>query len=1009
MSLIHIPLVHGLNEGVDTKLMPQGFLSRAENIRWRKDGRMGSRYGYDFISGSQGQAIAAGNFGPNHAVYFKERTTSNVPTKWWDRREDGTFTTPASASCAGAVGVPRRTAIVRNTVNGVVACDSTYNNGYLWVVYHDYGASSGLDAGLFLIAYEAKGGRVVLTAQLAVSGPRNPRIVSVGTTVLVVYADGNNVKVISYSASSLTQTGSGTVGAAAAGDAPYFDVCPNDSSTALMVWQTGAALLEWGTLSTAGAYTRKATQVVANPCRATIVIGATSGNVAVAWAEGATFATGNLNYGTWTTAGAVVIAKTTVDSSGFVQGYPALGQNTVSDWTVTWNTVNGNTCNMNTFSSGGSMSSAYGQAAISRPFSAHNGTFVWAVPAVIATGVGGFGTYKLVDAVTFANQILVSEAVSCQLEAMPGNYYLLPAGTLPGVAFVDPRRSTMAVPTIEGKTGMTATLTTLPVTTSHGFGADAIRIESGTFADKLLTASINGQLFFSGGRIREYDGSILYETGLAQGPEDVQLTSAGGAIAAGTYQYVVVFEWFDHAGRRHRSPPSAPVSITLGAPSNVTVKFNGLFTSDRDVKSASGVFAGCNALIYRTLASGTIFYLVNSVAGVLSVVRTQASYTDSSSDATIAVNEVLYTQGARGGLSGLLPNDEPPPAAFIWAGNNRLFMGGLEDRSAVQWSKLIFPGEPVQFTINAGFKARVDGDVTAIAALDGTWYVFTRDSIWTIAGDGPDDNGGGGSFSDPRKLPSDVGCISQRSVLETSQGLFFQARSDRMYMIPRGGGAPVFVGQPVRDTLASFPQVMWTKMLPEENLAIWSLQNAAGTASRLLVFDLRIGEWSVDKIPLASSYLFNTLDVYGGKLAINGELAETSAWADDTTGAQNFVIAMTAKLGSIRPFGAEGWGRTRRFNLLMENRCATASFAPQIDVSRDDGVTYEQSATNTFAAAQGTTLEFAVGLQTVRGNSWVFQISAAPFTPDEGVVFNAVSLEVFPSQSGPLLASAQMG
>lgn len=1003
MPLIHVPLTHGLNESVDPKLMPNGFLMRGENIRFRKDGRMGSRFGYKFTTGSQGPAVAAGNFGASHSVYLKDRVNSGTPAKWWARLEDGSYTTPAQASSAGTLGVPRRTAIIRNTINSVVASDVAYANGYLWYVHHDYNAVTSSNAGIFLTICESRSNRVVNTILLASSPARNPRIVIIGSRALIFYADTNNVKFISYNTSTLALVTSGTVVAAVAGSAPYFDVAPNDTTTCLLVYQSAAAVLQWGTVTTLGVYAGKATQAVVNPTRAAITLGGTSGNVTVVWADGATFATGNVSYGTWTTAGAVVVAATSLDASGQASGYPTIGPNATHDWSAGWNTVNVAINTVKTFTNGGAGLQSLGQAIVSRPFSAFNGTFAWFVSAVTANGGSGFSTYRLVDMET----LIVCEAVSCQFAALQGYNYLLPAGTLPGVSFFDPRRSTVAPPSIGGQTGVTASLSFLPVTTARGYGADSVRIESGLFTDKLLPAHINGQLFFSGPRIREYDGSLFYESGLAQGPEDVQATAVGGAIPAGTYQYVVVFEWFDHGGRRHRSAPSTPVSITFGAPSGVSVGCNGLFVSDRYTTSAAGPIFAVNMLVYRTIAGGTIFYLVNPSPTTPATVRGNGSIVDTALDATIRVNEVLYTQGSQGGLSGLLPNDEPPPARFLWAGNNRLFMGGLEDPSAVQWSKLVFPGEPVQFSASTAFQAHVDGDVTAIGELDGTWYVFTRDSVWTITGDGPDDTGSG-TFTDPRRLPSDVGCISQRSMLSTARGLFFQATNDRIYMIPRGGGSPQWVGQPVRDRLAAFPQVLWSRVLPDENLAVWALRDSANTTTILLIFDLRIGEWSVDKIG-TGTYLVNTLDVYGGKLALNGELAETSAWTDDTTGAENNAIVPRITLGEFRPFGAAGWGRVRRFNVLGENRCVSATPTIEIDVSTDGGQSYPQAGVFVISGLQGDTIRMTEAPQVVRGDSWIFAFTVSLSAPDEGVVLNAISLEVFPSASGPLLSSAQMG
>src|SRR6185436_17856552 len=126
-------------------------------------------------------------------------------------------------------------------------------------------------------------------------------------------------------------------------------------------------------------------------------------------------------------------------------------------------------------------------------------------------------------------------------------------------------------------------------------------------------------------------------------------------------------------------------------------------------------------------------------------------------------------------------NDEPPPCRYMWAGNDRVIMGGLEDPSEYRFSKLLFPGEPLQFTNDDAFKGHVDAEVTAVSCMDGIWYVFTRDSIFAVTGDGPDDMGNG-FFAEPRRVSSVVGCVSHRSLVEIAEGMLFFARDGQIWL-----------------------------------------------------------------------------------------------------------------------------------------------------------------------------------------------------------------------------------
>jgi hypothetical protein len=46
MPELHIALQSGANEQADAKILPQGRLLQAENVRLRKDGKIAPRYAY---------------------------------------------------------------------------------------------------------------------------------------------------------------------------------------------------------------------------------------------------------------------------------------------------------------------------------------------------------------------------------------------------------------------------------------------------------------------------------------------------------------------------------------------------------------------------------------------------------------------------------------------------------------------------------------------------------------------------------------------------------------------------------------------------------------------------------------------------------------------------------------------------------------------------------------------------------------------------------------------------
>lgn len=1040
MALAHIPFVHGALEGVDPKLIPQGWFNTALNVRFRKDGRLGSRYGvakrsgFPAIAGSP-VTIASGSFGPKHAVIITQRVNETSPPQWFDLRDDGLYTDPTTVgigvssannvgygSAVGSLGVPKRHSVAANLKYQCAASDCAYISPYIAYVTDDEDIVTALSANrsVQIQIYEASSNKLIRRVQIAGTADACPKVVAIGTVFLVLYNDADTIKFFAFDTSNFSST-TGSTATANAGTGSFFDLAPYDSTKALLSFQSGAAVLEWGTVTNAGVYTQKATQVIANPAKSSITTRPTPGDVAVVWNEGATFNQGNCHYGVWTIAGAVVVAKTTLDSSGHVAGYPVsapcLGSS--GSFCLIFNTNKDaagapNQVNIFVGSSGSTVRSLAGLAVCSKPFSGPNtATFAWMVNHVETHGgaLGGFATYKLMDCTGLGltgisgGQMAICEAVCAQHNAMAGNYLL---GTK---LSVDPRRHTIAPTATSTLPSMTAFLTLLPVANAKGFGADAVRIENGTFAERLYPVNANGQLVFSGPRVREFDGSQFFESGLADGPEEVQLANAGGAgMGAGTYQYIVIWEWFDLAGRRHRSPPSVPVSITLGAPASVTVSIQRPSFSSR--LGGLGNVIGIYANIYRTKNNGIVFYLVNSAENLFTLPQnlTYMTYTDTSSDATIGTHETLYTQGERGGLSGLLPHDEPPPCRYMWAGNDRIIMGGLEDSSAVQWSKLFFPGEPIEYADNDAYRLHVDGDVTAVACLDGIWLVATRDHWFSISGEGPDDNGAGGFFSEPRKLPGDVGCISHRSVIEVPDGLLFQGRSDKLYLLPRGGGAPQLVGQGVRDSMAAYPLVVGATMLPDENTVVLTCFNTAATDGILVIYDTRIREWSVDNLftgASSSTRVMRTACTYDGKLLLDGKFLESSSYVDDETGAQSRAIFVFLETGDVRPFGVAGQGRLKKATLLSEYRAGNASLTLAIEASRDGFLTTDYTATWTVnGQAAGSLFEREYRLKYIRDSAYRFRFTVTGAAV-EGLVFNGLTLEAFPAEGSKLLSAAQ--
>jgi regulator of extracellular matrix RemA (YlzA/DUF370 family) len=539
----------------------------------------------------------------------------------------------------------------------------------------------------------------------------------------------------------------------------------------------------------------------------------------------------------------------------------------------------------------------------------------------------------------------------------------------------------------------------LPLGTDSDAGFGLIRIEAGDFVETFASASLNRQLFFSGPIVSVYDGQTLLDDGSPRLPvieSGAGTIIGGGAMPLGTFLYTVVFEWIDGLGYRHLSAPSLPFSVTLaGAQNAATVEVTIPAVTPKTIGNAARQMA---VRLYRTQAGGTIFYDVANATYTIGQ-NFFLSCVDTFSDTTIATHEILYTQGARGGLSGLHERDCAPAARYITAGSSRLLLGGMDNPYQVQWSLLQFDGEPMYWANDAQWRATVDGRISAVAELDGTWIIGTLDTIWTVNGDGPDDNGAG-SFGLPKRLPSSVGILSHKSIIKFGGGLLYQSRRG-FELIPRGGGEPQWIGEPMRDTLLLFPYVTAAVFNQAEQVAYWAVCDASATVGRLIVYDVVLREWYVDTF---YGRVIRALSVYDGKLVIDGAIRESSAWTDDDTGAKTDAVAAIASLvtGDLRPFGPTGWGRIKKTQILGEARDVGVSWSLTLDVSYDSGQTFSESATPwpvaSLATAPGDAIDGADHAFIIQRTNRIrlrFGISAP--SPTEGMVFHGVQLEIAPA------------
>lgn len=376
--------------------------------------------------------------------------------------------------------------------------------------------------------------------------------------------------------------------------------------------------------------------------------------------------------------------------------------------------------------------------------------------------------------------------------------------------------------------------------------------------DRRQTVQLGDVLYMAGSVVMAFDGRMTQEAGgFLTRPFIASFTgsSAGGSLdLLGTYQGIAVNEFRDAKNRRIQSAPSNLAQVTLTGVQNRILAGVRPGITLRDLGNVDPVTPrqmqqAPTSAVYRTLnannGNGT-FHLDQSVPQPQAAQHDSVLATLNQSDVALSDEPVLYTQGARGALSGPLEFVCPDAAGSLCASADRVLTGQLINDSQIQESRPLFPGEQAQWNDTPGFYRDVRNKVLAVARLDERRILWTEAEIFECDGPGVDDNGLG-DLGAPRRLPSDVGLyggiLGWRSIVEMSAGIMFQGLSNQLYLLPRGGVTPVPVGDPVEDTLALYPTISAAVYMPEDRTVRFCCNNLAGTESIILLFDVRFGEW----------------------------------------------------------------------------------------------------------------------------------------------------------------------
>lgn len=433
----------------------------------------------------------------------------------------------------------------------------------------------------------------------------------------------------------------------------------------------------------------------------------------------------------------------------------------------------------------------------------------------------------------------------------------------------------------------------------------------------LDTAEIGNDLHLSGGFLWMYDGQIPVEHNFFLWPDidaststDIASWSAtGGSIAAqpdgatntNAYYYQFTYEWTDNQGNAFRSAPSVPVAVTTtGSGTSGSITLN-IPTLRLTYKVTSPV----KVVIYRWSVAQQIYYQVTSISSPLlnSTTTDSVQFVDTSADATILGNNIIYTNG------GVVEDVNAPASNLMTLFDTRLWLVDAEDRNLLWFSKQVIEATPVEmsdlFTFYIAPTTAAQGStgpITALSVMDDKLIIFKQNAIYYINGTGPDNTGSNNNYSQPIFITATVGCSNQQSIVFMPQGLMFQ--SDKGIWLLGRDLSTSYIGAPVEKYNAAI--VESSQNIPGTNQVRFILSTGV-----TLMYDYYYGQWGTfTGVPAISSCIYNQLHTFINSLgAVYQE--KPGSYVDGST-----PVLMSFITGPIRLGELQNYQRTFFYYLL---------------------------------------------------------------------------------------------
>lgn len=324
----------------------------------------------------------------------------------------------------------------------------------------------------------------------------------------------------------------------------------------------------------------------------------------------------------------------------------------------------------------------------------------------------------------------------------------------------------------------------------------------------------------------DYDAHQINPTAHSAPGTDDTTEDYDTSLDVGLHGYQAIYERYLKTGHRDQSAPSPLTSFDP----------DGDLSGNVDGEQARVVLEqlhhtkeGATIVLYRTDVDLSVPYRLQMQT--VNVNAYEATLNDGADDDDTDGEPYPYTTGGR------LENLPPPPSRVMWVHQERLFSINREEEDwDVRYSMQFQEGIGIAFNDILQVKCSpAGGRITAGATLYGRGVLFKKSSIYTFYGKGLGFTGLGAGYSTPELIDPAVGCVNQKTLVETPLGIMFESE-DGIYLLTKQ-----FQLQPIGRSVKYLTDnltLSGVAHVKDRHSVIWS------TSGDAIVFDYVYNTWS---------------------------------------------------------------------------------------------------------------------------------------------------------------------